>query len=365
MVCSLQPQTKAQMANKERITAMETIVYYGPEQLGLENREIPVPGPHEVLIRVEAVGICGSELEGYLGHSSVRIPPLVMGHEFCGIIAALGAGAAPAHTGIGDKVVVNPLIACGQCDRCIAGNPNICRSRQIVGIHRPGAFADYAVVPARSVHVIAQHVDSALASLAEPLAVCIHALRLGCQSFDDLIIFGAGPIGLLTLQAALLMGAGRVLVVDRQETRLAYAAELGGIAVPPGQLMETCHRVFGEQGVDTVIDCVGVQATRAQSLQLVNAGGRIIMVGLGSNDTQLPMNELVRKEVAIIGSYTYSDADFKHAVQLLVSGKIKMTNWATRQPLSAAPEAFRQLTAGTSAWSKIILEPGTVSERIS
>ncbi|MBW7460403.1 alcohol dehydrogenase catalytic domain-containing protein, partial [Paenibacillus sepulcri] len=128
---------------------MEALVYQGPERITLEELEVPVPGADEVLIEVKSVGICGSELEGFLGHSSIRVPPLVMGHEFCGHITELGAGAG--NLSVGDKVVVNPLISCGSCDRCLAGKHNVCRSRQIIGIHRPGAFARFVAVPAANV----------------------------------------------------------------------------------------------------------------------------------------------------------------------------------------------------------------------
>lgn len=332
---------------------MKAIVYLGPEQLALENKEVPVLKSGEALIRVEAVGICGSELEGYLGHSAVRKAPLVMGHEFCGIIEQL----APDVEGlsIGAKAIVNPLISCGTCDRCRIGKGNICRSRQIVGIHRPGAFADYVAVPASNIYIVPDEMDANLASLAEPLAVCIHAIKLGFRPFEDLIIFGAGPIGLLTLQAARAMGARQALVIDRQPERLAFTEQLGAATATPDQAEETVRTLFAGRGTDTIIDCVGVTATREQSIQLINPGGVIVAVGLGHDTSALSMNHVVRQEISLVGSYTYSDADFEQAVHLLISGSISNANWATTCTLEEAPAAFASLVNGTAKYSKIVI----------
>jgi 2-desacetyl-2-hydroxyethyl bacteriochlorophyllide A dehydrogenase len=339
----------------EDCVTMKALVYYGPKQLELGERGVPELKQGEAIIRVEAVGICGSELEGYLGHSSVRTPPLVMGHEFCGVIEQLAPDVNDLQ--VGDKVIVNPLISCGTCDRCTAGRPNICRNRQIIGIHRPGAFAEYVAAPATNMYVVPDELDANLASLAEPLAVCIHAVKLGFMPFEDAVIFGAGPIGLLTLQAALTMGARRVLVIDRQQERLEFARQLGAETATPEQVKETFAGLFSARGVDTIIDCVGVQATREQAVQLVNPGGTVIVVGLGQDLTTLNMNHVVRQEISLIGSYTYSNADFEQAVYLLMQNKITRENWSTTCSLAEAPSAFAALTDGSAKFSKYIIHP--------
>ncbi|MFC4306993.1 zinc-binding dehydrogenase [Cohnella boryungensis] len=340
--------------DEERGKTMQAIVYHGSRQLTLAELDVPKPGPGEALVRVQAVGVCGSELEGYLGHSSVRKAPLVMGHEFCGVIEGLGPGASGFL--IGDRVIANPLVSCGTCDRCRIGKGNICRQRQIIGIHRPGAFAEYVSVPAANLHAAPAGLDAGVASLAEPLAVCIHALKLGMRPFEDAVIFGAGPIGLLTLQAGLAMGARRLLVVDRQPERLAFAETLGAEIATPDRLEEACERVF-PGGADTFIDCVGVQATREQAIRLVNPGGSVILVGLGQDESLLPMNHAVRQEISLIGSYTYSDADFAQAAALLARGSITGRNWMTACSLSEAPRVFADLADGTARFSKYVLIP--------
>lgn len=335
---------------------MEALVYRGPRQLALETFDKPEPKSGEAVLRVEAVGICGSELEGYLGHSSIRKPPLVMGHEFCGIIDKLHSDVSGFN--IGDKVIVNPLISCGTCDRCLIGKGNICRNRQIVGIHRPGAFAEYVAVPAANMHRVPGELDANLASLAEPLAVCIHAVKLGLRPFEDLVIFGAGPIGLLTLQAALTMGARHALVIDRQPDRLEFARQLGAVTATPEEAEATCARLFATSGVDTVIDCVGVTATREMSIQLINPGGIIVAVGLGHDQSALSMNHVVRQEISLVGSYTYANADFEQAVYLLSYGKITGAGWTTTCSLPEAADAFAALADGSAKFSKYIINPG-------
>lgn len=332
---------------------MRALVYQGPQQITLEVCDLPICTPDEVIIQVEAVGICGSELEGYLGHSSIRKPPLIMGHEFCGIVSSIGEHVL--EVAIGDKVVVNPLLTCGRCDRCLMGKGNVCRKRSIVGIHRPGAFAQFVAVPSANVYKVPPEMDSGLASLAEPLAVAIHSIKLGIKPLDDLLIFGAGPIGLLTLQAARQMGAGKVMIVELQQARLQHVQRLGAEVASPDELEARIKVVF-PQGVNTIIDCVGVQATREQALRLINPGGSIIMVGLGQDKTLLDVNHLVRQEVSFIGSYTYAPLDFQQAIQLLLQGAIDVEGWTESRDLAEGPTAFQQLVEGKTKASKIFLK---------
>ncbi|CAI6086742.1 zinc-dependent alcohol dehydrogenase [Cohnella sp. JJ-181] len=333
---------------------MRALVYQGPEKLAIEEVEVPGIQPHEIRVKVESVGICGSELEGYLGHSSVRVPPLVMGHEFCGRVDAMGDQVSGLS--LADKVIVNPLIACRTCASCLRGETNICRNRRIIGIHRPGAFADYVSVPYENAIRVPQEMDASLASLAEPLAVAIHAVKLGCRPLDDLLIYGAGPIGLLCASAALQMGAGSVVVLDLQPARLAHATRLGAVGLSPRQIEDRRDDLFPD-GIPVIIDCVGIQATREQAMNLVDPGGSVIMVGLGHGTSELPMNHLVRQEISLIGSYTYAHEDFRQAVELLRQGKVAIEGWTEGRPLEQGPEAFEELAGGKSRFAKIFLKP--------
>lgn len=334
---------------------MKMLVYEGPERIVLANAAMPAVASDELLIRVRAVGICGSELEGYLGHSSVRVPPLVMGHEFCGEVADVGADAGDWR--LGERVVVNPLIGCGRCRNCLSGRANICHSRAIVGIHRPGAFAEYVAVPVSGVTRVPDEMDADFASLAEPLAVAVHSVKLGLAPLEDVVIIGAGPIGLLTLQAAKLTGCRRAVVVERQPSRLQAAERLGAIAATPEEARAVVTGLAGSEGAETVIDCVGNGATRKLAMELAASGGTIVMVGLGQGETAMPMNDLVRREIRLLGSYTYTVRDFAQAVALLVEGQIGMSGWTQGLALEDGPDAFATLARGTAPVSKYILHP--------
>lgn len=333
---------------------MQALVYRGPEILALEEIDRPACQPNEVLVQVESVGICGSELEGYRGHSSVRTPPLVMGHEFCGRIAETGKNVSGLAAG--DKVVVNPLIPCRHCPNCSSGKFNVCLNRRIIGIHRPGAFAEFVAVPADSVHAVPQNMEPALASLAEPLAVAIRAVKRALRPLDDLLIYGAGPIGLLSLLAARQMGAGTVAVLDLQPSRLGHASKLGAVALQPDQLAIKRQEIF-PRGIPAIVDCVGVQATREHAMEAVDPDGTIVMAGLGHERSDLPVNRLVRQEISLIGTYTYSPEEFGQAVELLKQGRIDTRGWSDTRSLAEGPAAFEELVRGTGDFSKIFLQP--------
>ncbi|MBP1988752.1 galactitol-1-phosphate 5-dehydrogenase [Paenibacillus eucommiae] len=340
---------------------MKTLVWNAAETMNIEEREVPVLPENEILIRVEAVGICGSEIEGYLGHNSLRIPPLVMGHEFCGRIEQVGA-KVPNREGIqvGQKVVVNPLLYCGECNSCLKGLTNLCASRSIIGIHRSGAFAEFVAVPASAVVPVPEEIDSFRASLAEPLACSLRATRraLSQHPFANVVIFGAGGIGLLCAMMAKILGASRVMIIDTNAERLQIALQVGldEAANPKEENVEDKVKAsFGSKGVDVVIDAAGFQQTREVSLKILNPGGTLMNIGLGIDGTNLPINHLIRSEIEILGSFTYTRQDFKYAVDLLVSGQVTELGWTEVRPLSEGPNSFAELVAGKVTNGKIFL----------
>src|SRR3954453_22509367 len=181
---------------------MKTLVWDGPDAMHVEDAPEPGdPGPDELILKPEAVGICGSEGEGYLGHMGNRIPPLVMGPEFAGTGVAAGAGARELD---GARVAVNPLSGCGECRLCSSGFSNLCTDRVLVGVHVPGAFADFVKVRAADARLLPDGVSSRVGALMEPLANGVHAVRLAPAGVERAVVIGAGTIGLVTLQAALL-----------------------------------------------------------------------------------------------------------------------------------------------------------------
>jgi threonine dehydrogenase-like Zn-dependent dehydrogenase len=302
-----------------------------------------------------------------LGHNSLRIPPLVMGHEFCGRIEALGPGLKRDQQGqaleIGQKVVVNPLLHCGYCDRCRKGYTQLCDQRKIIGIHRPGGFAQFAVVPQGAVIVVPQHVDSYSISLAEPLACSLRAVRraLENQVLPNTIIFGAGGIGLLSAMVARILGVDQIIIMDTNGERLKMVQSLGfGNTVNPNteEVSSKVQGFCGNKGVDVVIDAAGFQSTREMAMKLVSPGGTIMNIGLGVDGTLLPINHQIRSEIEILGSFCYTNEDFHNAVDLLIAGKVNASGWTEIRPLSAGAGAFADLVAGRVHAGKIFLDPG-------
>jgi 2-desacetyl-2-hydroxyethyl bacteriochlorophyllide A dehydrogenase len=337
---------------------MKALVWTAPEQMVIETVADPVPAEDEVLIRVEAVGICGSEIEGYLGHNSLRVPPLIMGHEFCGRIVACGSRAGQFSPG--QKVVVNPLQSCGACRNCRKGQPQLCPSRNIVGIHRPGAFGQLVAVPASGVVPVPDEMDSFRAALSEPLACSLRATRRAMERHfsPNVLVIGAGGIGLLCAKVAKLLGARRVTVADTHPDRLKIALDTAGDAVvnPASEdLPKAAAQIAGEDGIDVVIDAAGFQPTRSAALALVNPGGTVMNIGLGIDETQLKINHLIRSEIEVLGSFCYTKQDFHDAVQLLTDGRVNGQGWTEVRPMSEGFAAFQDLTGGKVKNGKIFL----------
>ncbi len=332
---------------------MKVIVWEGPQQMSLGERPDPVdPGPGEVVLRPGAVGICGSEVEGYLGHMGNRHPPLIMGHEFAGEIVAAGPGA---EDWVGSRATVNPIAGCGHCRLCQAGQENICRQRTLIGIHHDGAFADLVRAPASNLRELPHDLDIRIGALTEPLANGVHAVRLGLAGHDvqSAVVIGAGTIGLVTLQAALLSEIGHVAVVEPQNVRRERASSLGAHAVYADG---GAARAAGDElGVDLVLDAVGAQATRTMALDLVRPGGSVVCIGLADDETKLPFHTVIREQIAIQGSYAYTMADFERALEWLVGGQATLGELEPVRPLEEGPEAFARLVEGPPDQVKVFL----------
>lgn len=252
-------------------STMEALVWLGPRHMEMQLQPAPTPGQDEVLVLVTAVGVCGSELSGYLGQNSLRRPPLVMGHEFGGQIVQVGGGALAngERPSLGRRVVVNPLIGCGACHLCCRGLPNLCPHRQIIGAHRPGAFARYVCVPAAQCWPLPEAIGDAAAALVEPLACALRGIRHTAWQASDgpLLILGAGPIGLFCLAIAHAeQPEGVILVSDRIEHRLQQARQWGASVAVNGSRADAAQQLRSAlpEGAAAVIDAVGSDATRAR-----------------------------------------------------------------------------------------------------
>jgi len=325
---------------------VKALVWHGPNAMAVEDVEDPVPRAGEVVIRSHAAGICGSEVEGYLGLMPNRVPPLVMGHEFAGVVAGMGQGVDPRWNG--KRVAINPIVGCGHCRYCTAGRRNLCPERLLVGVASPGGFASAVVVPERCLFEMPASMDMRLGALVEPLANGVHAIRKGApEGATRAAVIGAGTIGLACMQAAVLRGIGDVTVIEKHPARRDHAMRLGA------------HRAVDEAGgmrdLDLVIDAAGTDATRRLALELLGPAGTAIFVGMHSDETPIPWRRVVRGNHTIRGVFAYEDADFQHTIDLLAGGKAGIGDLKQVLPLEEGPAAFAELAKGPTADIKVFL----------
>jgi threonine dehydrogenase-like Zn-dependent dehydrogenase len=345
---------------------MRALVWLGPSDMREQSVPIPEPASGEVIIEVDAVGICGSELSGYLGQNSLRRPPLIMGHEAAGCIVKMHDSAtgsvtfADGNTGqVGSRVTFNPLISCGTCNRCRAGLANLCYNRQLIGAARPGAFARFVAVPAAQCWAVPDTLSDVAAALVEPLACAVRAVALShIVPGQSLLILGAGPIGLLCLTVARAQGIENVLISDLAPSRLAIAQRWGASAVLNARERDVVAtaKAAAPEGIAAVIDAVGTNMTRAQAIQAVVPGGRVVFIGLHNEESPLATNYVIRQEITIAGSFGYNDPDFASALMMLREGIVQPTpDWLEERPLSDGPRSFEELVKGTATATKIML----------
>jgi 2-desacetyl-2-hydroxyethyl bacteriochlorophyllide A dehydrogenase len=330
---------------------MRALVYLGPRKMDLQEMADPVPGPGEVAIAPALSAICGSDLHGFRESSPRRIPPLVMGHETVGRIAAVGDGVDVGR--IDERVVVKPVIGCGRCARCRAGNINLCADGRLVGRDLAGGFAELVSVPEDA----AVPIPDDVAVLIEPLANAEHVAARAVTDGDSVFVIGSGPIGALMVRAALLHGAERVFVTDTNEARMSFAVAQGAEPVPVDRPAASISTSTAGEGVDVVIDAAGYEATWALGLEAIRPGGRIFEVGLGSARGTVDYFAVLGKEATITGSYAWADRDFQRALELLADGAVDAEGWLTRVPLADGQAAFEGL-ADRGEPFKVLLEVG-------
>jgi L-gulonate 5-dehydrogenase len=296
----------------------------------LEEVERPAgPGPGEALLRIEAVGICGSDYALFRGTHPLSQFPQVQGHEFCGTVAELGPGEGPGT--VGARFAVEPLLPCGDCYPCSLGRTNCCVRLEILGVHRPGALQEELVVQRHLLHPVGD-LPGAVAAFAEPLSIGLQAIRRGeIGAADSVLVLGAGPIGLAATMAARAAGA-RVAVSDPVPERQALAVACGadlvldggeGIAVEAGAWS-------GQEGPSVVIDAVGASATVRLAVGLVAAAGRVVVVGISTAEAALPIAPLTRKEMTILGSRN-SAGIFADAVGLAAANRERIESLITHR----------------------------------
>jgi threonine dehydrogenase-like Zn-dependent dehydrogenase len=324
---------------------MKALVYEGVESLAF--RDVPMASVRagEYLIRIQASGICGSDMHAYLGHDNRRPAPLILGHEAAGVIED-GPQA-------GRRITINPLVTCGSCAACTVGRENLCSSRQIISMPpREGAFAQFVAMPESNLVNVPDEVPLEKAALAEPLAVSWHAARLALEALRpemerSALVIGGGAIGLAAALALRAMGIEDVSIQEPNDARRAFLADCCNQQVVPDF-----------QGmVPLVVDAVGYAATRAAASLAAAPGGVIAHVGLGEDAGGLDIRRMTLQEITFIGTYTYTAQDFRDTAQAIFDGRLGPLDWPEQRPLSEGAAAFRDLGSGAVAAPKIILDP--------
>jgi alcohol dehydrogenase len=328
---------------------MDALVFRGAGKMEFCDVPRPVPADGEVLVKVEAVGICGSDMHGYHGRDSRRQPGLIMGHEIFG----------RAVTGrLADRpVVINPQVPCRHCDRCRAGQTNLCMSRQSIGVDRPGGFANFITVPELNLVAVPETLRPEAAALAEPGATSLHAVGLVRQSIREplatqrILVFGAGAIGLLAALWARCLGGTEIEVVETNASRRQTAAAEGFMVRKP------LSDGLDADSYDVVLDAVGSAATRAQGLQALRAGGMLIHIGLLEREGGIDWKRLTLSEIRIFGSFTYTQEEIGATIDAMAAGRLGNLGWLATRRMADGGAAFEELSKGVVAAPKVVLEP--------
>jgi threonine dehydrogenase-like Zn-dependent dehydrogenase len=336
---------------------MRQVVTVSPGQVEVAETPDPTPGPGEVTVAVDAAGICGSDVHIYRGRHPYQIFPMVQGHEIAGHVIGLGPGTGGPS--LGTAVVVEPVISCGHCFACGQGHYNACPNLELVGIHRPGGFADLLVVPANRVHPTPD-LPPDLAVLSEPVAVGLQAVaRAGLSRGDDVAVIGAGCIGRAITMAAADRGA-RVLIADREPARLRLAERLGAsraVSTRTQDLDAATSRFTNGNGPRVVIDATGVPAMIRLALELVAPSGTVVVVGLSDEEVSVPVGIFTRKELNVLGSRNSADL-FGQAIDVVRRHRTVVGELIShRFPLAAAGEALALVADNAAVVSKAIIEP--------
>jgi L-iditol 2-dehydrogenase len=337
------------------------------KKLEITDLPVPVPGPDELLVKVAACGICGSDVHGYDGSSGRRIPPIVMGHEAAGVVERVGTGIHNFKAG--DRVTFDSTIYCGECAFCRRGEVNLCDNRQVLGVscgdyRRAGAFAEFVVLPARIAYHLPPNLSFAEAALLEAVSVALHAISLvPIAPNSTALVVGAGTIGLLLQQGLKAAGCSRVFVTDLDETRLTLSKRLGAAETLRSgpELVENVLQLTGGIGADLVLEAVGNTPAIRTSIDCVRKGGHIVLVGNITPEVTIHLQKVVSRQIRLQGSCA-SAGEYPQAIELMGKGAINVKPLITAvAPLRDGPEWFERLYAHEPNLMKVVLEPGAGS----
>ncbi len=334
--------------------------------LELELADMPKPeiGAGDVLVRVKACGICGSDVHGFDGSSGRRIPPLVMGHEAAGVVAETGASVRGLREG--DRVTFDSTVSCGACFYCRRGDINLCDNRQVPGVscgeyRRHGAFAEFVAIPQHIAYRVPEAVPFEHAAMVEPVSVAVHAVNLTpVRLADTAVVVGTGMIGLLVVQALRAAGCGRVIAVDLDEAKLSLARKLGAeVALNPkdGDVRERVLEMTHGKGADVAVEAVGATEPIRTALAVLRKGGTVTLVGNITPSIELPLQPVVTRQIRLIGSCA-SSGEYPACLDLMARGAVRVEPLiSAKAPLAEGPSYFQRLYGKEPNLMKVILEP--------
>ena len=337
---------------------MKALVCTGPEKLEYSDWPDPRIEPGDALVRVRTVGVCGSDLRAWRCQTKRRVPPFILGHELAGDVGEI----RDSHSAVqrGDRVAIFPLMGCHACATCQSGRDQLCSNRRELGLQAAGAYAEYLKIPARNLYKIPEKVGYVAGALIEPVSVGVHMASLAAGVGGTALVLGAGPIGLVALQAAALSGFGRIAVAEINAHRAEVAAELGAALVmnPKEEgAIERLREFFGAEGCAVVFDAVGFSATRQMALKLVRTGGTIVLAGGGEGESSLDFIDVICREVRIQGSFAYSRKDFETAIEWIAHDRVNLEGWVSEAALADGQRVFEELVQPESKHVKIVLRP--------
>lgn len=333
---------------------MKALVYTAPNTVALEKRPYPELVAGEVILRIDAAGICGSDMHAYHGHDPRRKPGLILGHE----LAATVVESASDDFAVEQRVTVNPLITCGTCVYCRQGRDNLCSNRGMVGMSRAGGFAEYMSVPAKSVLPIPDTMTATVAALTEPAATVLHAVNLAMAKMHRplpearALVIGGGAIGLLTAVLLTSYGCKEVVLAETNPLRRKSAEQHAGC-----KTLDPQDEAPPLDSFELVVDAVGAKPTRDTAIASVRPGGTVLHIGLQAWASEIDMRKLTLAEITLLGTYTYTMADMQATVTALHNGTFGNLSWVEMRSLDEGASAFADLDSGQTSAGKIVLLP--------